>query len=105
MSPRVGIEERLRRCAPGHEIGLAPGGVWSPWLASAVIAFVVLEIWAVRSQPRLDWATAVLTMVFGAPVFHAGTLVLLFRALVPSAYSNLDVSVALLGGNATAGPE
>jgi len=65
------------------ELVRAATGVWIPWLAYGVIAFGVLEVWALRAQPRLAWAAAVLAMVFGAPVFHAGTLVLLFGALVP----------------------
>jgi hypothetical protein len=65
------------------ELVRAATGVWIPWLAYAVLLFGVLEVWALRSRPRLAWAAAVLAMVFGAPVFHAGTLVLLFGALVP----------------------
>ena len=68
------------------ELVRAATGVWIPSLAYGVIAFGVLEIWALRAQPRLAWAAAVLTMVFGAPVFHAGTLVLLFGGLGPWAY-------------------
>jgi hypothetical protein len=74
------------------ELVRAATGVWIPWLAYAVIAFGVLEIWALRAQPRLAWAAAVLAMVFGAPVFHAGTLVLLFGALVPWADGVWDVA-------------
>ncbi|HTG42851.1 MAG TPA: hypothetical protein VK697_14680, partial [Methylomirabilota bacterium] len=43
----------------------------------------MVEVWALRARPRVAWATVVLTMVFGSPVFHVGTLVLLFGALVP----------------------
>jgi hypothetical protein len=69
------------------ELVRAATGVWVPWLAYGVIGFGVLEIWALRSNPRLAWAAAVFAMVFGAPVFHAGTLVLLFGAVVPWADS------------------
>jgi hypothetical protein len=65
------------------ELVRAATGIWIPWVAYAVLVFGVLEVWALRARPRLAWAAAVLAMVFGAPVFHAGTLVLLFGALVP----------------------
>jgi hypothetical protein len=74
------------------ELVRAATGLWIPWLAYAVIAFGVLEIWALRAQPRLAWAAAVLAMVFGAPVFHSGTLMLLFGALVPWADGVRDVT-------------
>jgi hypothetical protein len=65
------------------DIVQAATGVRIPWLAYAVLVGGMIEVVALRSQPRLAWATTVLTMVFGSPVFHVGTLILLLGALVP----------------------
>jgi hypothetical protein len=69
--------------APLATIVLAATGVDVPWIGYAVLGAGMVEVWALRERPRLAWATAVLTMVLGSPVFHVGTLVLLFGALVP----------------------
>jgi hypothetical protein len=61
----------------------AATGVFLPWIAYVVLALGTVEVWALRSNPRLAWAAVVLTMVFGSPAFHVGTLILLFGALVP----------------------
>jgi hypothetical protein len=69
--------------APLATIVRAATGVDVPWIGYAVLGAGLVEVWALRKRPRLAWATAVLTMVFGSPVFHVGTLVLLFGALIP----------------------
>ena len=58
-------------------------GVHLPWIGYAILLVGSIEVWALRSRPRIAWAATVLTMVFGAPVFHVGTLILLFAALIP----------------------
>jgi hypothetical protein len=66
----------------------AATGLSIPWLAYAVIVLGTIEVWALRSSPRVAWAATVVTMVFGAPVFHIGTLILLFGAIAPWADRN-----------------
>jgi hypothetical protein len=65
------------------DIVQAATGVRIPWLAYAVLVFGTIETIALRSNPRLAWGAIVLTIVLGSPVFHVGTLILLFGALVP----------------------
>jgi hypothetical protein len=65
------------------DIVQAATGVRIPWIAYAVLVFGTIETIALRSQPRLAWGAIVLTLVFGSPVFHVGTLILLFGAIVP----------------------
>jgi hypothetical protein len=69
--------------APLATIVRAATGVDVPWIGYAVLGAGIVEVWALRERPRLAWATAVLAMVLGSPVFHVGTLVLLFGALLP----------------------
>ena len=69
--------------APLATMVRAATGIDVPWIGYAVLGAGMVEVWALRARPRVAWATVVLTMVFGSPVFHVGTLVLLFGALVP----------------------
>ena len=69
--------------APFADIVKAGTGVDLPWIGYAILLVGSIEVWALRARPRLAWAAAVLTMVFGAPIFHVGTLILLFAALIP----------------------
>jgi hypothetical protein len=71
---------------------LAGLGINAPWIGYAIVAFALVEIWALRDRPELAYAVAVCAMVLGSPVININTPTVLLGALVPFAWPLASVT-------------
>ena len=61
-------------------------GIDAPWISYVILAFGVALVAVFRRRRGLAFGIGVVTMVFGAPIVHIGTLVILLACLAPVAW-------------------